>query len=116
MDAVPPKRGGSPRSVAQVGILPKLRYSRVSGPHRRRTGQTPVSSGMHNPCAGWPMCRQDDGSLQKNIANKLQQIKTKLPYLWAVLGLTTTDAGYPATDEKSPLSLLKLHKLEMILT
>jgi len=28
-----------------------------SRPHRTRTGRTPVSSGMHNPCAGWPICK-----------------------------------------------------------
>ena len=26
-------------------------------PHRTRSGQTPVSSGMHNPCARWPLCK-----------------------------------------------------------
>ena|GEM_PF-4318545 len=53
---------------------------RVCRPHRRRTGQTPVSSGMHNPCARWPMYTQDDGSSQKNIANKLQPIKRSCPH------------------------------------
>jgi integrase len=34
------------------------RSAEIDGrPHRRRTGLTPVSIGMHNPCAGWPMCK-----------------------------------------------------------